>query len=144
MHRLIQDHLEEVLREIDGPAAGHLASCKECREEVAAMRLHASMLRALRPPKSGASNDEIAPRAGFYARVMERIEAQRPIDIWQLFSESVVSRRIAVASMALAFLFSIYLFSSERLTPPPSGTSSIEVPSDPAGVLVSLVSYQEQ
>jgi hypothetical protein len=46
--------------------------------------------------------------------------------------------------MALAFLFSIYLFSSERLTPPPSGTSSIEVPSDPAGVLVSLVSYQEQ
>jgi hypothetical protein len=156
MHRLIQDHLEEVLRETDGervnhPVAAHLASCEECREEVAAMRLHASMLRALRAPQSNSGtnflgnsplNDEIAPRPGFYARVMERIEAQRPIDIWQLFSESVFGRRIAVASMALAFLFSIYLVSSERFTTLPSGGQ--DVPSDQAGVLVSLVTYQEQ
>ena len=148
MHRLIQDHLEEVLRETDGervshPVAAHLSSCEECREEVAAMRLHAAMLRALRAPQSTSSlNDENAPRPGFYARVMERIEAQRPIDIWQLFSESVFGRRIAVASMALAFVFSIYLVSSERFTALPSGGQ--DVPSDQAGVLVSLVTYQEQ
>jgi anti-sigma factor RsiW len=139
MHRLIQDHLEEVLREVkDGPAAVHLAGCEECREEVAAMRQHAAMLRALRAPES---NSEETPRGGFYARVMERIEAQRPIDIWQLFSESVFGRRIAVASMALAFVFSIYLVSSERFAAPPGGQ---DVPSDQAGVLVSLVTYQEQ
>ena len=85
MHRLIQDHLEEVLWETDGvrvensPAAMHLSQCHECREEVAAMRRQASTLRALR-----VTRDSLAPRAGFYARVMERIEAQRPIDIWQL------------------------------------------------------------
>jgi len=151
MHRLIQDHLEEVLREVkDGPAAVHLAGCEECREEVAAMRQHAAMLRALRTPESNSGanflgnsllKEEVAPRAGFYARVMERIEAQRPIDIWQLFSESVFGRRIAVASMALAFVFSIYLVSSEHFAAPSGGQ---DVPSDQAGVLVSLVTYQEQ
>ena len=80
MHRLIQDHLEEVLAESNGEelglAAKHLAECSECREEVSILRGHATMLRTLR-----AGDENLAPRPGFYARVMERIESQ-PASIW--------------------------------------------------------------
>jgi anti-sigma-K factor RskA len=157
MHRLIQDHLEEVLRETErvetSPASAHLAVChlavcNECREEVDAMRLQASALRALR-----ANDDTLAPRPGFYARVMERIEAQRPIDIWQLFFDSAFARRIAMASMAMAVLFSLYLVSSERLAQPvavaleesqPGMTVSKAGLPDKDTVLVNLVTYREQ
>jgi len=155
MHRLIQDRLEEVLRETErvenSPAAAHLAAhlseCHECREEVAAMRRHASAIRSLR-----VKDDTLAPRAGFYARVMERIEAQRPIDIWQLFFDSAFARRIAMASMAMTVLFGLYLVSSERLAQPvaisteenqPGMTLAAGLP-DKDAVLVNLVTYREQ
>lgn len=154
MHRLIQDHLEEVLAESksNGAISAHLAECGECRDEVSVMRQHASILRALRVPQN-ISEETVSPRPGFYARVLERIEAQRPIDIWQLFFDSV-GRRIAIASMALAFLFSVYLVSSERSAPQPL-TVTIEqnqpqvslaqtgLPDNDA-VLVNLVTYREQ
>jgi hypothetical protein len=152
MHRLIQDHLEEVLRETErvetSPVSAHLAVCKECREEVDAMRLQASALRAFR-----VSDDMLAPRPGFYARVMERIEAQRPIDIWELFFDSAFARRIAMASMAMVVLFSLYLVSSERLAQPvsvaveesqPGMTLSKAGLPDKDAVLVNLVTYREQ
>lgn len=149
MHRLTQDHLEGVLAGLpDNPAAAHVAECEECREEVSAMQRHASMLRALRAP-----NDEtIAPRAGFYARVMERIEAQRPIDIWQLFFDSAFGRRIAIGSMAVALLFSLYLVSSESFAQPvtisvedhPGMTLTKAGLPDKDTVLVDLVTYREQ
>jgi hypothetical protein len=152
MHRIIQDHLEEVLagsnpKELS-PAAAHLAECAECREEVSALRSHSAMLQTLR-----ANDDNLAPRPGFYARVMERIEAQRPIDIWQLFFDSVFGRRIAMASVALALLFSFYLVSSERLAQPvtisvdedhPGMTLSAAGLPDKDTVLVDLVTYREQ
>lgn len=155
MHRLIQDHLEEVLAESNGEDRGaraaHLAECSECREEIAVLREHATMLRALRPPKT-ASDELLVPRPGFYARVMERIEAQRPIDIWQLFFDSAFGRRIAIVSMAMALLFSLYLVSSERLAPPvtisiedhPGMTLSKAGMPDKDTVLVDLVTYREQ
>jgi hypothetical protein len=153
MHRIIQDHLEEVLIESNGeetsPAAAHLAECEECREEVSILRFQGAMLRTLRAPASVA--DE-APRPGFYARVMERIEAQRPIDIWQLFFDSAFGRRIALASMALVLLFSLYLVSSERMAQPvtitvedhPGMTLSRTGLPDKDTVLVDLVTYREQ
>jgi hypothetical protein len=156
MHRLVQDHLEEVLAEtsLTSPASLHLAECAECREEVSAMRLHASMLRALRAPSATDRDaDSLAPRPGFYARVLERIEAQRPISIWQLFSDSAFGRRIAIASMAVALLFSVYLVSSERYAQPvsvavdegqPGMTLSKAGLPDKDTVLVNLVTYREQ
>jgi predicted anti-sigma-YlaC factor YlaD len=154
MHRVIQDRLEEVLAE-PNPAspelAAHLSECEDCREEVSVMRRHASMLRALRAPET---TPEVRP--GFYARVMERIEAQRPINIWELFFESTFGRRIAMASMALAFLFSVYLVSSERYAEQPitvgvsasypaeeQMVSAAGLP-DKDTVLVNLVTYREQ
>lgn len=162
MHRLIQNRLEEVLAETigSGEVAAHLAECKDCRDEVNEMRRHASMLRDLRAPQT-VSEETLSPRPGFYARVLERIEAQRPIDIWQLFFDSSFGRRIAIASMALAFLFSVYLVSSERLEPqtPSAVAVSTDVFSegvqpgmvltkaglpDKDAVLINLVTYREQ
>jgi predicted anti-sigma-YlaC factor YlaD len=150
MHRVVQDHLEEVLAESTNtsPAVTHLAECQDCRNEVSALRRQASMLRALRPP-------ETAPqvRPGFYARVMERIEAQRPISIWELFFDSAFGRRIAIASMALAFIFSVYLVSSERYAESPVTIGVVASPDemiaeaglpDKDTVLVNLVTYREQ
>lgn len=125
MHRVIQDHLEEVLAEPDaGPikivppeCAAHLAECAYCREEIATMLQQSSMLSALRPPEN-ATEEVLMPRPGFYARVLERIEAQRPISIWQLFFDSDFGRRIAIASMAMSLFFAIYLVSSERFAQP--------------------------
>jgi predicted anti-sigma-YlaC factor YlaD len=108
MHRLIQDHLEEVLAasRMGGSheTARHLDECEECRGEIEAMRKQAAMLQELRA--------DAEPRAGFYARVMERIESQGPISIWSVFSDSPFGRRIAVAAMALALVLGLYLVTS--------------------------------
>jgi anti-sigma factor RsiW len=116
MHREIRNHIEDLLGGADSAASQqHLAGCEECRAKVSAMREQASLLRGLRPPEGAA----LEPRAGFYARVMERIEAEGPISIWNLFIESAFGRRIAVASMALALLLGIYLVTSERAAEEP-------------------------
>jgi hypothetical protein len=107
MHREIRDHIENVLA---GSQPEHLAGCEECRSEVQGMQEHTALIRELRAPEGFVAE----PRAGFYARVMERIEAEGPISIWNLFIESAFGRRIAVASMALAILLGVYLVTSER------------------------------
>jgi hypothetical protein len=164
MHRLVEENLEEVLKGTEGSASQHLAECAGCREEVAAMRVHAAMLRSWRAPL-----DEVEPRAGFYARVMERIEAASPASIWDLFFDSVFGRRIAIASMALALLLSVYLVTTDQpapelalfddatieMLPVPSISGQFVVMHDDAGmmslgepsedsVLVNLVTYREQ
>jgi anti-sigma-K factor RskA len=154
MHREIRDRLEEVLDRPDphGHAAGqHLETCIECRDEIAAMREQAAALRELRA--------EVEPRPGFYARVMERIDASRAVSIWTLFFESAFGRRLAVASMALALLLGVYLVTSERALEeqPTTAQEASFVPGEdqPAAmltgtsvdrdaVLVNLVTYREQ
>src|SRR5580765_3877060 len=165
MHREIQNHIEDVLAG-SKPVSGseHLAQCNDCRHEIQRMREHTALLRELRAPEGFTSE----PRPGFYARVMERIEAEGPISIWNLFIESAFGRRIAVASMALALLLGVYLVTSERSAEVPMiagqeaqqplvvvgedgparvimqmDQSSAGQPSQDA-VLADLVSYQEQ
>jgi anti-sigma factor RsiW len=162
MHREIRDHIENVLA---GSEPEHLAGCEECRSEVQGMQEHTALLRELRAPESFVAE----PRAGFYARVMERIEAEGPISIWNLFIESAFGRRIAVASMALAILLGVYLVTSERSAEDPmiagqqgpqqqlvvggeDGPARVitEMDRSPAGqssedaVLADLVTYREQ
>jgi len=107
MHREIENHIEDVLA---GSEPQHLSQCEECRTEIRGMQEQTALIRELRVPEGFA--DE--PRPGFYARVMERIEAEGPISIWNLFIESAFGRRIAVASLALALLVGVYLVTSER------------------------------
>jgi predicted anti-sigma-YlaC factor YlaD len=112
MHREIRDHIEDVLRGGDTlkGAREHLAQCDECRTELRTMQEQTALIRELRAPADFA--EDLHP--GFYARVMERIEAEGPISIWNLFIESAFGRRIALASLALALLIGVYVVSSER------------------------------
>lgn len=56
------------------------------------------------------------PRAGFYARVMERIERQ-PASIWSMLLERKFGFRLAVASAVLVALLGAYLVTSESSEP---------------------------
>jgi hypothetical protein len=135
---------------MDESSQQHLEDCRECSCEASAMRKQAALLRTLRPPT------EVEPRSGFYARVMERIEAQRPISIWNLFFESAMGRGLAMASMAFALAMGIYLVSSERIAEQtfvvkgqPDWVLSEDMANpgiapDRDSVLVNLVTYREQ
>lgn len=111
MHQPIQEGLEDYLsgrtetlqyRELEA----HLAGCPTCREELAPLREHSLLLRALRAP------DEVEPRPGFYARVIDRIEAQTRPSFWSEFLEPVFARRLMVSSALLLVLLGGYLFST--------------------------------
>jgi hypothetical protein len=173
MHRRVRDEIESFLAE--APAVGgfrnpkapnlkaeasrrHAEECPECGAEIAAMREQAALFRALRAPA------DVEPRAGFYARVRERIEAQNPVSIWNLFFDSAFARHVAMASAALALLIGIYLFSDRLwltdhtavLTIQPDwvltsgGEDLLRDMPDPAespdrdAVFVNLVTYREQ
>jgi len=159
MHRLVRDHIEDIVAGVESASVTeHLKACHECRSDVTAMRAHSAALRELRAP------DDAEPRPGFYARVMERIEAQGPASIWNLFIESAFGRRIAVASLALALLLGVYVISSERAADQPivagqQAQPAVVLGEDAPGrvitqmsgnqssnddVLVNLVTYQEQ
>jgi len=172
MHRHVREHLEEVLADrgsskSSGEAGTHLAECRECSDEVNAMRGHAALLREWRAPEK----EEAEPRPGFYARVLERIEAEGPASIWNLFFESTFGRRLAIASLALAALLGVGLISTEWLSnqgtetavetrpfaqelrgqvvvgedqPGVVLTGAVDSAPDQDSVLVNLVTYREQ
>lgn len=105
MHQPILDGLEEFLSGAAGSPRlaafhAHLAQCAECSRSVEAMTHHSHLLRALRPER------EVDPAPGFYARVIDRIEAQRPSSFWSIFLEPAFSRRLAVAAFALLLVLS--------------------------------------
>jgi predicted anti-sigma-YlaC factor YlaD len=159
MHRRVRDRLEDILAGDAGKrrskangveAAWHLDDCADCRQRVAAMRDQQRMLRSLRAP------EEMEPKAGFYARVIERIESQGVASIWSLFFESAIGRGVAMASMVVVLSVGAYLVSSERgveaearqaLKLPSSGTDAggmlVGAP-DSDAVLMNLVTYREQ
>jgi len=119
------------------------------------MRRHAALLRELRPPVS----IEAGLQPGFYARVMERIEARGAGSIWTAVFESSFGRRIALASVTLAVLLGVYLVTSEQAMEPFKATSEpvqMIVGEDQPGlvltqgapdrdsVLMNLATYQER
>jgi len=156
MHSLIQERLEDLLSGaapggISGEVSRHLETCDECRDEVAMLQGHAHMLRTLR------ASEELEVRAGFYARVLNRIEAQKPAGGWLTLLQSPFAFRIALASVVLTLLMGTYLFTNEDQAPDVAQQQEMQVihedqvpiieagqPRDPDSVLVSLASYQEQ
>ena len=111
MHEPIVNHVEDYLTRSDStslPAefSAHLVSCAECRRELAAMETHARVVRVLKPQAA------LDPSPGFYARLIERIEAQRPVSMWSIFLQPF-GQRLAFASLALALLMGVYLISTE-------------------------------
>jgi hypothetical protein len=128
MHQSTRDSLEKYLKgsPSDLPAEfhAHLGECRECADELKSFQAQSQLLQSLRSPQG--SLQDIEPRAGFYARVMERIEAQ-PASIWSVFLDRKFGLRLAVASAVLVALLGAYLITSE-----PSGP---EFASSPAVVL---------
>ena len=151
MHQAIRDNLEEYLKgfgERQAPAefTAHLASCRQCSDDLLTMDRQTRLLRSLR------TTEEMDPRPGFYARVMERIEAQTDTSIWSVFLQPAFARRLAVASATLALLLGTYLIGTEPgdQSRPASvvATQSASFPDDAQhvdqqrdAVLVNLASY---
>jgi hypothetical protein len=113
MHESIRRRLEELLAA--GPSAGgngspdgHLASCRECSSELAAMQSQAVLLRSFRAPEGA------EPSPGFYARVMQRIEEGGVRSVWTVFAESPFGVRLAYASLTIAIILGSYVVSAER------------------------------
>lgn len=110
MHRVVQDRLEKILQAKDR-ATGlaevdeHLSNCGECAREVEEYRAQSPLLSILRV--------EAEPSAGFYARVLQRIENHARNSIWSVFVYSPFGRRLAYASLALALLLGTYVVSTE-------------------------------
>jgi predicted anti-sigma-YlaC factor YlaD len=115
MHKAIRDRLEELLRleraaenQRSPEVQAHLSSCGECAAELEAMRTYSTMLQSLRAP------DGIAPAAGFYSRVLQRIEERAKDSIWSAFIYSSFGTRLAYASLTIAVLLGSYVVAQER------------------------------
>ncbi len=114
MHDSVIRRLEEYLSG-SGPFAEveeHLKNCANCRREMEAMQTQSALFRSLRAPA------EMELSAGFYARVMNRVETQARPSPWSLFGESIFAKRLAYASaMFLVLLGSVLVTSSEPEEP---------------------------
>ncbi len=101
--------------------------------------------------------NEVEPRPGFYARVLEQISVQSPVSIWALFTDSVMGKRLATVSLAAAFALGLFVVTSERnfaeearateqLDPlyPAAGfpTDLMAANTSSSAVFVNLVSYE--
>ncbi len=154
MHGLIRDRLEAYLGGGPGKVPpefeDHLQRCRECREEVSWMQDQSQLLHALTAPAA------VDPAAGFYARVLERIEQQQVPSIWSVFLEPAFARRVLATSLALATILAGYLAYSESRgnVLPADAETLISDQSHPPGlgqnrdqdretILVTLATYRE-
>jgi hypothetical protein len=154
MHRGVREKLEDILAGTgDALCEQHLRECAECSAELAAMREQRGLVRSLR------ARDAVPEQSpGFYARVMERIEAQGVVSIWNLFFDSRVGRGLAMASMLIALSLGLYMASAESAARPAETSQAVIQSSDSDeltgpmltgspdanAVLMNLVTYKEQ
>ena len=111
MHGSVRGELENLLAA--KPSAGasgivnHMAACGDCASEFDSMRRHSQMLKTLQ------ANSCAEPAAGFYSRVMQRIEASARRSIWWVFVYSPIGKRLAYASLALSLALGSYVVAAE-------------------------------
>lgn len=112
MHGSIRNRLEDLLGAGQSTghndASHHLSSCLECSQKVRRMHVQSEMLRTLRAP------EVLEPSAGFYARVLQRIEEQARESIWAAFIYSQVANRLLYASLTVALVLGSYVIAHER------------------------------
>ena len=98
MHVLLRESIEAYLSGTLKPAEqvaveAHVAECAECRTEWGAIQDTALALRSLRAPEG----EELEPAPGFYARVIDRIDAERELPFWTVMLDPVFGRRLVFA-----------------------------------------------
>ena len=99
--------------------------------------------------------EEVDPMPGFYARVVERIDRQRPASFWDLLVNPLFNRQLAAASLALLLLLGVYVVQNGVLDSPNIPARIIAVENKDAHmlgtnpkrdrnvVLVNLVTYTD-
>lgn len=152
MHGLIRERLEDYLKGAPGSVPeveDHLRVCEPCREEAAWMQEQARLLHVLAPARP------MDPPAGFYARVLERIDSERRPSFWDAFLEPSFGRRLLATSVMLVCLLGGYVAFTEVANEPPTTTpEAVMVAEHPPGlgsnpdrdretVLVSLATYRD-
>lgn len=151
MHEVVLKELEDHLAGSASPAFhGHLASCRECREEVASMAGISDLLAELRSEPESAPE----PPPFFYTRVAASIVEHQNTDHWGLLAPGAAFfRRVAFASLLLLAGLGSYLVTREGNV---SGTdaATIMAQRDVTGgdntsssrdlMLVTLASYGQQ
>ena len=157
MHQPIRDNLEEYLtgsaRQVPQEFHTHLETCEDCANELRQFQGQAEMLRLLQP------DGDLDQRAGFYARVMDRVEQEERSTIWSALLQPNFGRRLAMASAVLVMLLGTYLVTSESSEPQVASTDVVVAgaPRDTAvadqdslqqqrqrdAVLVNLATYHE-
>lgn len=144
MHYPIKEHLEDYLadparQDLPPEFHAHIGTCRQCRDEVQRMHAQARLLHGLRYSK------ELEPVAGFYARVMERIEARRGSSIWYAFMEPAFARRVVFASMSLLVLLMAYMIRTEPASSlPPSSPEVVMAVAPPAQQRVGVNPQQDR
>jgi anti-sigma factor RsiW len=145
MHQAIVDSLEEYIGGLLTPAAqrdvdAHLETCEECRREMNGMMEISGLFESLRPA------EEIAPPAGFCARVMQQVGKSQAPSFWSLFSlDAAFGRRVVFASLLTLAIFGSFLVSRETgYMSGPSTPESVmaEHTTDRDAMLVTLASYE--
>src|SRR5258708_10628168 len=125
MHQPIRDNLEEYLKgsthRVPQEFHTHLLVCEECASELRLFQGQAEMLRLLQTDR------ELDPRAGFYARVMDRIEQRGSSSVWAALLQPNFGRRLAMASAVFVMLLGTYLVS----------TDSVETDVSPTGIALT-------
>ncbi len=110
MHGSIRNNLESLLQgKIPDDVSQHLSGCRDCADEVSVMREQSDLFRVLR------ADEEAEPSAGFYARVLQRIEERTKDSIWAFFAYSAFGKRLAFTSLSIAVLLGSYVVAQEEL-----------------------------
>lgn len=159
MDRHLKDRLEEYLRSLGSDRPEDLAVVNDFQKRLGSVdeqtrrivkhfEEHSRSLRSLRAPAG------VAPEAGFYARVLERVEERRRASLWFQFLDQRFSKTLAYASLALLFVLSATIFWSDT---PQYAQNPVHVMAEPeraanlgadqerdrAVVLVDLVTFQD-
>jgi len=100
MHTIIENELENYLvaKPLSAAVHAHLGECVECREELALFSEASRLVRTLQVEPAEAASLELSP--GFYARVLNQIEATEKPSIWDIFLQPF-GRKLVFASLAL-------------------------------------------
>jgi len=143
MDRRIEELLEDHLRGSLTPAreaefaAALAAAGVQTREAVETFQRHSQLLRTLRAP------EDVAPAPGFYARVLNRIEAQAMPSVWDAFVEPHFFKRFAFAALTLLMLLSVTVWTTPDHDEYFAVAPMVGMTSDPAPMYAMDASNQE-
>jgi anti-sigma factor RsiW len=146
----LEDYLAGALNSADRKRVeAHLDECEMCREEVSAMQDVGLLLGSLR------TSEAAEPAPGFYARVMQQVEAaapRKPASVANLFGfDLIMGRRLAFACLLTLAILGSFLVSRETsYSPSPSPESIMAQQESPAfgqaqghdAMLLTLTAYE--